>query len=123
MEAAPAPVAAPSLYGGVGLSRQSAAQMISLADVTFTLESLERSEVQDLLKEKLETFLRAVEADPTTRFPVKTSRSEQDGPRNEKKWVCKFLGVDQTLSKKAMAVEMLKAVCKLRGVQSEYLDE
>ena len=92
--------------------------------VTFTTENLEQPETQDLLIETMETFLREFEARPKTKFPLKESRrSGRNGPCNEKRWVCKFLGVSQFLTKKPMAVEILKAVCKLRGVQSEYLNE
>ena len=118
-EAAPAPVAAPSLFEGVGPSRGSTSKMRSLEDVTFTLESLERLEVQDLLIKTLETFL----GDTTKPFPIKSSKAEPDGPRNEIRWVEEFLGVSPRGNKVAKAVALLRAACKKRGVTSEYFNE
>ena len=120
---APAPVAAPSLYDGVGVGRRSAAHMMTLEKITFTRENLETAEKQKLLTETLEKFLRAVEADPSTKFPFKTSKADPNGPCNEKKVVADFLNAGKEGGKKKRAVAMLRAVCELRGVQSEYLNE
>ena len=120
-EAAPAPVAAPSLYEGIGTGRRGTSQVTTLEKITFTRENLETAEKQKLLTETLEKFLRAVEADPTTQFPFK--RSKEGGPLNEAKVVADFLNAGKHGVKKKKAEEMLRAVCKLRGVTSEYFEE
>ena len=95
--------------------------MTTLEEITFTAANLKTAEKQELLTGKLETFLRDVAADPTTKLPLKTSRT--DGPLNEAKVVADFLGAGKTGAKKKKAEAMLRAVCKLRGVQSEYFDD
>ena len=47
----------------------------------------------------------------------------QTGPCNERKVVADFLKAGKSGNKKERAVAMLRAVCELRGVQSEYLNE
>ena len=105
----------------LGPSRKTKVQLTSLEDVVFTRENLETAEKQKLLTETLEKFLRAVEADPTTQFPFK--RSKEGGPLNEAKVVADFLNAGKHGVKKKKAEEMLRAVCKLRGVTSEYFEE
>lgn len=123
-EAAPAPVNAPSLYDGVDVGRRSAAQMTSLEDVTFTAKNLKTAAMQKLLTEKLENFLLVdFPADPSTKLPFKTSKADREGPRNEVKVVADFLNAGKTGAKKKKAEAMLRAVCELRGVQSEYFKE
>ena len=121
-ESAPASAPVPSLYDGVGVGRRSAAHMVSLADVTFTEENIKTAEMQKLLTQKLEKFLLVdLPADRTTKFPL--SESKIDKNRDEKRAVALFLGAGHRGSKKVKAEDMLRAVCKLRGVQSEYFNE
>ena len=80
------------------------------------------AEMQKLLTQKLEKFLLVdLPADRTTKFPL--SESKIDKNRDEKRAVALFLGAGHRGSKKVKAEDMLRAVCKLRGVQSEYFNE
>ena len=104
------------------MGRRGTAHIRTLEEITFTAANIKTEETQKLLTETLETFLRDVAADPDTKFPLKTTK-RGDASLNESKTVADFLKAGKIGGKKKKAEDMLKAVCKLRGVTSEYFRE
>ena len=101
-------------------SRKMNAQMRSLDDVVFTVESVKTPETQRVLIEKFETFLKDVTADPSTKFPLKRSQRKSDSPLNEEKVVADFLKAGKRGTKKVRAEEMLDKLYTLRNVPRKY---
>ena len=104
-------------------SRKMNAQMRSLDDVVFTVESVKTPETQLVLIEKFETFLKDLAADSKTKFPLATSQAKSDSPLNEMKVVADFLGAGKTGAKKKKAEAMLDKLYTLRKLPRKYFIE